>query len=55
MVRGFHLKIEMDIELRQFGHGELHVPAVMSYVPIQGAEFGIFQTVAAHLGVLVVD
>lgn len=41
--------------LRQFGHGELYVKAVVSYIAILGAEFGVFQTVAAHLGVLVVD
>lgn len=41
--------------LGQFGHGELRVPAVVSHVPIVGAEFGVFKAVAAHLGVLVVD
>lgn len=27
----------------------------MSYIAIVGAEFGVFKTVTAHLGVLVVD
>lgn len=41
--------------LGQFGHGELRVPAIVSHIPIVGAEFGVFKAVAAHLGVLVVD
>lgn len=41
--------------LRQFGHGKLQVPAVMSHIAIVSAELGVFKTVAAHLGVLVVD
>lgn len=41
--------------LRQFGHRKLHVPAVVGYVATGGVELGVFKTVTAHLGVLVVD
>ncbi len=50
-----HSVLSADVLLRQFGHRKLHVPAVVSYVAIVGAESGIFKTVAPHLGVLVVD
>ena len=48
-------QLSTDVLLRKFGDGELHVPAVVSHIAIVSAEFGIFKTVAAHLGVLVVD
>lgn len=45
-----------DVPLRQFGHRKLQIPAVVSYIAIVGVgEFGVFKTVAAHPGVLVVD
>lgn len=44
-----------DVLLRQFGHRQLHVPPVVGYVAAGGVDFGVFKTVAAHLGVLVVD
>lgn len=47
--------LSTDVLLRQFGHRQRHVPAVVRHVPVVCAEFGVFQTVAAHLGVLVVD
>lgn len=50
-----HSVLSTDTLLRQFGHRKLHVPAVVSYVGIVGVEFGVFKTVVAHPGVLVVD
>lgn len=44
-----------NVLLRQFGHRKLHVPAVVGYIATVGVEFGVFKTVAAHPGVLVVD
>lgn len=47
--------LSADVPLRQSCHWKLQVPAVVSYVTIVGAELGVFQAVAAHSGVLVVD
>lgn len=47
--------LSTDALLRQFGHRQRQVPAGVSHVPVVSAEFGVFQTVAPHLGVLVVD
>lgn len=44
-----------DALLRQFGHRKLHVPTVVGHVTVVGAEFRVFETVAAHPGVLVID
>ena len=43
------------LRLGQLGHRKLRVPAVVCYVAVQNAGFGVLETVAAHLGVLVVD
>lgn len=45
----------IPIVLRQFGHGKLGVPAVVSHVTVLGAELWVFEAVMAHFGVLVVD
>lgn len=47
--------LSTDVPLRQFSHRKLHVPAVVGDVATGGVQFGVFKTVAAHLGVLVVD
>lgn len=44
-----------DVLLRQFSHRKLQVPAVVSNIAIVGVQSGVFQTVAPHLGVLVVN
>lgn len=51
----FHPVLSTDALLRQLGHRKLQVPAIMSHVASVGAEFRVLETVAAHLGVLVVD
>ena len=39
----------------QFRHRKLRLPAVVSHIAVLVAEFRVFNTVAAHFGVLVVD
>lgn len=52
----FHVSLSCADELlRQLAHWELCVPAVVSHVAVVSTQFGVFQTVAAHLGVLIVD
>lgn len=41
--------------LIQFCHRKLRVPAIVSHIAVVVAEFRVFNTVAAHFGVLVVD
>lgn len=55
MVRFIPIVLPADALLRQFGHGKLGVPAVVSHVTVLRVELCVFEAVTAHFGVLVVD